>query len=714
MHTFRLRNGLSLQGKSRETKGFYSGQKAIKVHTRACPTTVFRIMKLFLSLSRLQKQCIAACADLFFLPLMLAMAVWMRFDVLNVELIKQFWILIVAAPLIAIPIFIRLGLYRAVIRFVDQKIVLVVVYGVTMTVFALLALAVYFQVGILSRAVFAIFWISAMLYMLASRFVARAYLLKLSQNQHAVRVAIYGAGRTGTQVAKAFRDSADFLPLFLVDDKRELQGTSIAGLRVYSSTELPTLIATHRVQEIHLVMPSIPKETKKIILNRLEKLRIKVRVTPPIHDLLNGELAIKDIREIEIEDLLGRDSVTPDPRLLSACIMDKVVMVTGAGGSIGSELCRQILLQKPSQLILLEMSEFALYTIEKELITIKVEHALSTQIVPFLVSILDAKKCQKILTTFKVQTVYHAAAYKHVPLVEHNPIEGIRNNVFGTLSIAQGAMQAGVANFVLISTDKAVRPTNVMGATKRLAELILQALTEQTSTTRFCMVRFGNVLGSSGSVVPLFRQQILAGGPITLTHPDITRYFMTIPEAAQLVLQAGSMGGGGEVLVLDMGEPVKILDLAERMVHLSGLLLKSESDDEAAIEIQHVGLRPGEKLFEELLIGDNVGSTEHPLILRAQESMLTWPVLQAMLEKLDGLCRDFNYEEIRKWLVDVVKEYQPQGGIDDMVYIEERNRLPQQLWRECSKDMKAPWPLSPTSRGRGKISRCSTFRLTNE
>ena len=610
------------------------------------------------------------------------MAIWMRFDVVNVELLKQFWILIIAAPLIAIPIFIRLGLYRAVVRFVDQKIVLVVVYGVTMTVFALLALAVYFQVGILSRAVFGIFWISAVLYMLASRFLARAYLLQLSHNHNAIRVAIYGAGRTGVQVVKAFRASSDFLPMFLIDDKEELQGTTIAGLRVYSPTELPTLIATHRVQEIHLVMPSILKKTQKNILNRLEKLHVKVRVAPLIHDLLNGELTIKDIREIEIEDLLGRDAVKPDLTLLTACIFEKTVMVTGAGGSIGSELCRQILLQKPTRLILVEVSEFALYTIEKELISMKTKHALSTQIMPFLVSVLDTEKCQKILTIFHVQTVYHAAAYKHVPLVEQNPIEGIRNNVFGTLSIARAAMYAGVANFVLISTDKAVRPTNVMGATKRLAELILQALSESTASnrsTRFCMVRFGNVLGSSGSVVPLFRQQIKAGGPITLTHPDITRYFMTIPEAAQLVLQAGSMGTGGDVFVLDMGEPVKILDLAERMVHLSGLLLQSESDDEKAIEILHVGLRPGEKLFEELLIGDHVDGTGHPLILRAQESMLAWPALQIILEKLEIACQHFDCEEARKWLLEVVKEYQPQCGIEDMIWSEEGKRSGQQV-----------------------------------
>lgn len=631
------------------------------------------MMKFFLSLSRLQKQCIAVCADLIFLPLMLVIGLWMRFDGVDSKLLHQFSILLIATPLIAIPIFIRLGLYRAVIRFVDQKIILTVIYGVTITMFALLALAVYSQAGILSRAVFGIFWISAVLYMLASRFVARAYLLQLSNHHHAIRVAIYGAGQTGAKVAQVFRASSKFLPVFLIDDKKDLQGTTIAGLRVYPSTELPNLIANHRVQEVHLAMPSISKKVQKTILNRLEKLHVKVRVTPSIRDGagLQGTLTIKDIREVQIEDLLGRDSVMPDPTLLGACITDKTVLVTGAGGSIGSELCRQILLQKPSRLILLEMSEFALYSIEKELVALKKEYALTTHIMPFLVSVTDQQKCQKILAMFDVHTVYHAAAYKHVPLVEQNPIEGIRNNVFGTLSIARAAIAANVKVFVLISTDKAVRPTNVMGATKRLAELILQALAEQNSAPRFCMVRFGNVLGSSGSVVPLFRQQIMDGGPITLTHPDITRYFMTIPEAAQLVLQAGSMGSGGDVFVLDMGEPVKIVDLAERMVHLSGLLLRSESNDDKAIEIQHIGLRPGEKLFEELLIGENVDGTEHPLILRAQENKLTWSTLQTMLEKLDAACRSFDNEEVRKWLLEMVHEYQPQCGIEDMLWNQE-------------------------------------------
>jgi FlaA1/EpsC-like NDP-sugar epimerase len=633
------------------------------------------MMKLFLSLSRLQKQCIAATTDLIFLPLMLLLAIWLRFDSITNGVAYQFWPLFMATPLIAIPIFIRLGLYRAVIRFVDQKIVHVVVYGVSLTVFALLGLTVFFKVGVLSRAVFGIFWINAVLYMMASRFIARAYLVKLSNNNNVIRVAIYGAGHTGMQVANAFRGSDEYMPMFLIDDKRELQGAIIAGMPVFSSDNLAELIPKYGVHEIHLVMPSIPKKTQKLILNNLESLRVKVRVTPPIRDLLNGELSVQDIREIEVDDLLGRDSVEPNNVLISACVKGKAVMVTGAGGSIGSELCRQILRQRPERLILLDMSEFGLYSIEKELSALNASLNFEVEIKPFLGSVLDAEKCLKILTSFSVQTVYHAAAFKHVPLVEQNPIEGIRNNVFGTLSIAQAAQKAGVANFVLISTDKAVRPTNVMGSTKRMAELILQSLADQKTKTRFCMVRFGNVLGSSGSVVPLFREQIKAGGPITLTHPDITRYFMTIPEAAQLVLQAGSMAAGGDVFVLDMGEPVKILDLAQRMVHLSGLRLKSESGENNAIAIEHVGLRPGEKLFEELLIGDHVHGTEHPLIMRAEEVKLKWAVLQQLLSRLDKACQQFAFEEIRALLIEAVAEYQPQCGIEDMIWNEERNSL---------------------------------------
>jgi FlaA1/EpsC-like NDP-sugar epimerase len=377
---------------------------------------------------------------------------------------------------------------------------------------------------------------------------------------------------------------------------------------------------------------------------------------------------VQDVREIEIEDLLGRDAVEPMQELMAKCITDKSVMVSGAGGTIGSELCRQILKQQPSRLILFEMSEFALYSIEQELNSIKKSLGIDIEVIPFLGSVLDADKSLQVMRAYGVQTVYHAAAYKHVPLVEHNPIQGIRNNVFGTLNLARSAITAGVTNFVLISTDKAVRPTNVMGTTKRLAELILQAFSRTQDRTRFCMVRFGNVLGSSGSVVPLFRRQILSGGPLTITHPDITRYFMTITEAAQLVLQAGALGEGGDVFVLDMGEPVKIIDLAKRMVHLSGLEVRGDDALDGTIQIEFVGLRPGEKLYEELLIDNNVIGTGHPLIMRAQEAELPWKELQGALTKLDTACTQCDHEAVRALLLQTVREYSPQCGIADFVW----------------------------------------------
>lgn len=612
------------------------------------------------------------------LPLTFCLAIWLRHDGLSAWLLHQYGLLIVAAPFISIPIFIKLGLYRAVIRFIDHKIVYVVVFGVTLSVVALGALGTFTQTAGYSRAVFGIYWVSAILYVTASRFLARGYLLRVSGVSGAVPVAIYGAGQAGTQLASALRAGNEYLPVAFIDDKKELQRATIAGIKVFSTDEIPDLISRYNFKEILLAMPSLSKLQQKHILDKLEPLKVKIKVTPPIKSLINGELRVQDIREVEIEDLLGRDPVEPNPELISACIVNKSVLVTGAGGSIGSELCRQIIRQRPSRLILLEMSEFGLYAIEQELSELQRSLGLDIELLPFLGSVLETEKCGRIMRTFSVETVYHAAAYKHVPLVEHNPIEGIRNNVFGTLSVAKAAMASGVKSFVLISTDKAVRPTNVMGSTKRFAELILQAFSrvqvKSASKTRFCMVRFGNVLGSSGSVVPLFRKQIMAGGPITLTHPEITRYFMTIPEAAQLVLQAGAMGQGGDVFVLDMGEPVKIIDLAKRMVHLSGLEVLSDLTPDGTIEINHVGLRPGEKLYEELLIGENVEGTEHPLIMRAQETEIPWVVLEDLLARLDGACERFAYEEVRALLLQTVAEYSPQCGIEDFIW-RAKNRL---------------------------------------
>jgi len=444
--------------------------------------------------------------------------------------------------------------------------------------------------------------------------------------------------------------------------------TMIHGITVYSLVELQGLIDQHKVKTLLLALGSANRSTRKSVLDRLESFSVEVLTIPSMADVVSGRASIEEFKEVDIDDLLGRDSVEPDQALLSQCITDKVVMVTGAGGSIGSELCRQICKQKPRALVLFELTEFALYSIEQELSAYNDTHGLSFPIYPFMGSVQHRNRLAEIMRLHMVQTVYHAAAYKHVPLVELNVIEGVRNNVFGTWFSAEAAIEAGVETFVLVSTDKAVRPTNVMGATKRLAELVLQskALMENQSV-RFCMVRFGNVLGSSGSVVPLFRKQIRSGGPVTLTHPEITRYFMTIPEASQLVIQAGSMGKGGDVFVLDMGESVKIMDLATRMIRLMGLSVHSK-DEPGDIEIIHSGLRPGEKLYEELLIGDNVQGTDHAKIMTAQEEHLTWQEMQTLLRQLDQACHAMDCERIRKLILSAPVGYNPQHEVKDMLW----------------------------------------------
>ncbi|MFZ6754619.1 polysaccharide biosynthesis protein [Undibacterium sp. Dicai25W] len=626
------------------------------------------MLHYLINLSRLQKQIIAASLDAVCLPVIFILAIWLRYEGFNEELFRHYFGLIISIPLISVPIFIRIGLYRAVVRFIDQKIISTILIGASTSVLLLAFIGIMLHIMPISRAIFGFYWAGAMIYLCASRFIARTWLLNAGMSENAIPVCIYGGGKAGALLAGALRSGGEYVCVAFVDDNKHIQGSTIAGIKVYNPADLDSLVPKRDIKQILLALPTISKARQKQILDQLEHLKLKIKVTPSIQSLVNGELRVQDIRDVEIEDLLGRDQVAPDARLLATCITNKHVMVTGAGGSIGSELCRQIVRQKPKKLILLDMSEYALYAIEQELSVLRSQLNLDLEILPFLGSVLDAAKLDKIFSAFPIDTLYHAAAYKHVPLVEHNPVEGIRNNVFGTLTVTQAAMRAKVKNFVLISTDKAVRPTNVMGTTKRMAELILQACARKQHTTRFCMVRFGNVLGSSGSVVPLFRKQIMEGGPITLTHPEITRYFMTIPEAAQLVLQAGAMGEGGDVFVLDMGEPVKIVDLARRMVHLSGLEVKSETTPDGTIEIQHVGLRPGEKLFEELLIGDNVEGTTHPLIMRAQENEIPWDNLNNFLQELETACNDFNYAEIRALLMKIVAEYQPQCGIEDLIW----------------------------------------------
>jgi len=476
---------------------------------------------------------------------------------------------------------------------------------------------------------------------------------------------VYGAGDAGIQLASALEYSVEYKLVGFIDDSKELQGNQIRGLDVYSVDEINDVINKIKVDEVLVAMPSASRTKRRSVIDKLELFPVVVRILPGVAELAEGKVSIGDLRKVSIKDLLGRDTVKPNKELLGKNITNKTVVVTGAGGSIGSELCRQIIFLKPKALILYEMSELALYTIEKELSNIGVH---SMDIYPILGSVNNKTRLSNAFKHFDVDTVYHTAAYKHVPMVEFNNTEGVDNNVFGTLNCAQAAIESGVETFVLISTDKAVRPTNTMGATKRSAELVLQALSAQQSGTKFTMVRFGNVLGSSGSVIPLFKQQIKAGGPVTVTDVNIIRYFMTIPEAVELVIQAGAMGTGGDVFVLDMGEPVRVDDLAKKMIRLSGLEVKDEAHPEGDIEIKYTGLRPGEKLYEELLIGDNVSKTDNPLIMRAEEDALTWDELKPILDGLELAIADCDHEQLRKLLMQAVPGFKPQCEITDVLY----------------------------------------------
>lgn len=534
-------------------------------------------------------------------------------------------------------IFLRLGLYRAVIRFMGQQAIWAIVTAVSYSTLLLVATS-FFARAEIPRSTPFIFFGLLLVGIGGTRLVVRAYyqakLRTLSEN-----VIIYGAGQSGRQLLNALHHDDRFHAVAFVDDSPKLQRTVIHGLSVARPEDIEELIKRHDVTDVLLAIPSASQERRKEIINSLVGLSVHVRTVPTISELLAGEASVNQIRDIDLDDLLGRDTVPPHPEFIERCITGKVVMVTGAGGSIGSELCRQIVLSGPEELVLLDNNEYALYCIEQELRATMTSLGLTFELVPLLGSVKDQNRLENIYRTFEVATVYHAAAYKHVPLVEHNIAEGVANNVFGTWSAAEAAREAGVETFVLVSTDKAVRPTNMMGASKRFAEMILQGLAQRETDTRFCMVRFGNVLGSSGSVVPKFRQQIEEGGPVTVTHPEVSRYFMSIPEAAQLVLQAGALGTGGDVFVLDMGEPVRIVDLAERMIQLSGYEAGSlEEGVHRDIEIEFIGLRPGEKLHEELLLGNNVEGTEHPMIMRAEEECLSFDEIAGLLSELQRFC----------------------------------------------------------------------------
>ncbi|WP_341520856.1 nucleoside-diphosphate sugar epimerase/dehydratase [Pseudomonas sp. G.S.17] len=661
------------------------------------------LRNFLVALPRRQKRVIQVATDvvLVWFALWMAFVVRLGIDDLVNPLEKHTW-LFISAPIVAIPLFIRFGMYRAVMRYFGNDALIAIIKAVSLSALILGCIVYSYsnhQPVVPRSIMFNYWWLSLVMigglrlamrqYFLGDWFSAAQHVPFTNRDDGLPKVAIYGAGAAGNQLVAALRMGRLMRPVAFIDDDESISNRVISGLQVYKPKHIQRMIEVTGAQEILLAIPSSTRGRRREVLGYLEGFPLHVRSVPGFMDLAAGRVKVDDLQEVDIADLLGRDSVPAQEELLERCIKGQVVLVTGAGGSIGSELCRQILLLGPTTLLLFDHSEFNLYTILSELEQRVARESLSVKLLPILGSVRNHSKLLDIMKTWHVATVYHAAAYKHVPMVEHNIAEGVINNVVGTLNTAQAALQAGVANFVLISTDKAVRPTNVMGSTKRLAELTLQALSRETAPvmfgdkanvyqvnkTRFIMVRFGNVLGSSGSVIPLFHKQIQSGGPLTVTHPKITRYFMTIPEAAQLVIQAGSMGQGGDVFVLDMGEPVKIVELAEKMVHLSGLSIRSEKNPHGDISIEFTGLRPGEKLYEELLIGDNVVSTEHPMIMSAHEDYLSWEVLKVRLSQLLTAVEDDDYTAVRQQLRETVSGYSPDGEIVDWIYQERRGEF---------------------------------------
>ncbi len=608
---------------------------------------------------RAVKRLTVMALDIFLSLAATWLAYTLRLDAFNWPQGAQWWVYGLA-PALALPVFIRFGLYRAIFRYTGQAALTatakaVGVYGVMLLAVLLLAAwpGVPRSLGVLQPLLFLIL-------VGASRAAARFWLSDQAQRlQPRGRLLIYGAGTAGVQTAAAMGISGQFKLLGFIDDDPYKVGRSINGVRVYAPTDATALVLKMAVTDILLALPSATRGRRKNIIEALRPLPVHIRTLPALGDLASGRVTVQDFKDLDIEELLGRDAVPPNTELLARNLAGKVVLVSGAGGSIGSELCRQILAEKPRQLLLLDHNEFGLYSIHQELEVLCLAGGLAVDLCPLLGSVAHAHRLQDICNAYRPHVVYHAAAYKHVPLVESNPAEGIFNNVFGTLNMALAARDCGASHFVLVSTDKAVRPTNVMGATKRMAELVLQSLAHQSgqAATTFCMVRFGNVLGSSGSVVPLFRRQLAQGGPLTVTHADVTRYFMTIPEAAQLVLQAGAMATGGDVFVLDMGEPVNILDLAHRMVELSGLRVRNTTQPDGDIEIVVTGLRPGEKLYEELLIGDNPTSTAHPRIMKAHEDYLSWDDLMVQLSALKKAASTGDVESMKAVLTVCVLGY---------------------------------------------------------
>ncbi|OOE43967.1 nucleoside-diphosphate sugar epimerase/dehydratase [Salinivibrio kushneri] len=622
------------------------------------------------SLPRPYKRLISVVVDTLLIIGCLLGALAVRLGELPAALSSN--MLLVASGTVGVTLvaFTRLGLYRAVLRYLTFHALLVVALGAFISAVTVATLSFYSQTAI-PRTVPFIYFTFLVLLCGGARMAVRQLIVQTQKDSQLDKVVIYGAGETGRQLANALRNSSQYQVKAFVDNNPALAKTVVQGISVYPALAIEEVVARCEADKILLAMPRASRAERKQILDSLIELPVEVLTVPDFDDIVEGNATVDQLKDVAIDDLLGREQVAPEPALMGATTTDKVVMVTGAGGSIGSELCRQILSQSPTKLILFELSEFGLYQIEKELSQAVSEQGLDVEIIPLLGSVQRPNRLTAIMKAFEVQTVYHAAAYKHVPLVEYNVVEGVRNNVFGTYHCAKAAIAAKVESFVLISTDKAVRPTNVMGASKRMAELALQALARESGLshqTRFTMVRFGNVLGSSGSVIPLFKRQIAEGAAVTVTHPDIIRYFMTIPEAAQLVIQAGAMGKGGDVFVLDMGEPVRIVDLAKNLIRLSGLDVKSADNPNGDIEIKFTGLRPGEKLYEELLIGDNVAGTGHERIMTANEVSLSLADFETIIAQLDSACQAFNYPRIQQILQEAPTQFSTSHELGDLVW----------------------------------------------
>ena len=632
-----------------------------------------RFSQIILALPRPAKRAIALGIDAAICAFTVYLAFYLRLGVLVDPLVGPPHPTMGAIAL-ALPIFVSMGLYRAIFRHAGYGAVITIARAIAL--YAVPYAIIYTVIGVygVPRTIGLIQPILLFFFVAGARLVARAYLgdtyRSLWSDQDTPRVLIYGAGNAGRQLASVIRATGEMKLVGFIDDDPALWRSTIDDTAVHSPDNLERVASRYRVTDLLLAVPSANRSRRTEIVARVKSLPLHVRTLPGIMDIARGSVSVSDLRDLDIDDLLGRSVVAPDTALIERNIAGKTVLVTGAGGSIGSELCRQILDARPVRFLLVDHAEFNLYAIHQELSQAAGEAGVDAkEIIPILGSVCDAARMEDVVARYRPETVYHAAAYKHVPLVEYNSTEGIANNVFGTLVMAQAAQRHGVSNFTLISTDKAVRPTNVMGTTKRLAEMVLQALAHEGGKTCFSMVRFGNVLGSSGSVVPLFRAQIAAGGPITITDERITRYFMTIPEAAQLVLQAGAMGTGGDVFVLDMGEPVRIVDLARNMIELSGLTVRDADNPGGDIAIETVGLRPGEKLYEELLIGENPLPTDHERIMRSREQFTPWDVLAPALEQLQVAVAGSDAARARALIMELVPEFAPTSPMVDWVAV---------------------------------------------